>query len=190
VVDHCWRIDVADVLRLGDRPGEAVSCEELKQQARLWSRRSPSRTGSGAQRAHTLFLRYGTQWLRHLGRLQPAPTAADPFAEVIAAFADYLRREKELAPENIYNHSLTIRAFLDQLGSAGVTLRQVTLSQIDDAFLTLITAKGYKRTSVQRHAEVDLEMKAKALATCEVKELGSEKPWREDEGLMEFLRSL
>ena len=41
------------------------------------------------------------------------------------------------------------------------------------------------------YAEVDLEMKAKALANCEVagkKKKGT--PWKEDKGLMEFLRSL
>ena len=40
------------------------------------------------------------------------------------------------------------------------------------------------------YAEVDLEMKAKALANCEIKEEGPPKPYREDKGLMEFLRSL
>jgi len=40
------------------------------------------------------------------------------------------------------------------------------------------------------YAEVDLEMKAKALATCEGKEVKPQKPWREDKGLMEFLRTL
>ena len=43
------------------------------------------------------------------------------------------------------------------------------------------------------YAEVDLEMKAKALANCEVKEKKGKKPkkhWREDKGLMEFLHSL
>jgi site-specific recombinase XerD len=40
------------------------------------------------------------------------------------------------------------------------------------------------------YAEVDLEMKAKALANCEVKEDAPKKPWREDKGLMEFLRTL
>jgi hypothetical protein len=41
------------------------------------------------------------------------------------------------------------------------------------------------------YAEADLEMKAKALSNCEV-EGGSAppRPWREDPGLMEFLRSL
>jgi integrase/recombinase XerD len=40
------------------------------------------------------------------------------------------------------------------------------------------------------YAEVDLEMKAKALANCEVKEANETKSWREDKGLMEFLRQL
>ena len=40
------------------------------------------------------------------------------------------------------------------------------------------------------YAEVDLEMKAKALASCEVQEEGiPQKPWREDKGLLEFLRA-
>jgi integrase len=40
------------------------------------------------------------------------------------------------------------------------------------------------------YAEVDLEMKAKALANCEVEEGEPQKPWREDKGLMEFLQTL
>jgi site-specific recombinase XerD len=40
------------------------------------------------------------------------------------------------------------------------------------------------------YAEVDLEMKAKALANCEVKGEEDPKPWGEDVGLMEFLRGL
>jgi site-specific recombinase XerD len=40
------------------------------------------------------------------------------------------------------------------------------------------------------YAETDLEMKAKALARCEITETLGKKPWREDPGLMAFLRSL
>jgi site-specific recombinase XerD len=40
------------------------------------------------------------------------------------------------------------------------------------------------------YAEVDLEMKAKALANCEVAGLTEGAPWREDAGLMAFLRTL
>jgi integrase len=40
------------------------------------------------------------------------------------------------------------------------------------------------------YTEVNLQMKAKALGKCEVQEQEEKKPWREDEALMEFLRSL
>ena len=40
------------------------------------------------------------------------------------------------------------------------------------------------------YAETDLEMKAKALARCEVTETPGRRRWREDPGLMTFLRSL
>jgi site-specific recombinase XerD len=40
------------------------------------------------------------------------------------------------------------------------------------------------------YAETDLEMKAKALATCEVKETKRSRRWKEDKGLMTFLQAL
>ena len=45
-----------------------------------------------------------------------------------------------------------IRAFLGRLRSAGISLREVTLAQIDEALLKRITSKGYKRTTVKDHA--------------------------------------
>ena len=40
------------------------------------------------------------------------------------------------------------------------------------------------------YAEIDLEMKAKALALCDAAEPGPSQPWKENKGLMEFLNSL
>ncbi len=40
------------------------------------------------------------------------------------------------------------------------------------------------------YAEVDLEMKAKALATCEICGAVLPKHWKEDVALMQFLRSV
>jgi integrase/recombinase XerD len=40
------------------------------------------------------------------------------------------------------------------------------------------------------YAEVDLEMKAKALANCEVEGKTKSRPWKENKNLMEFLRTL
>ena len=40
------------------------------------------------------------------------------------------------------------------------------------------------------YAEVDLEMKARALALCETESATAHRPWRDDHGLMQFLHSL
>lgn len=40
------------------------------------------------------------------------------------------------------------------------------------------------------YAEVDMQMKAKALANCEIEGKRKVTPWRKDKGLMEFLRTL
>ena len=45
-------------------------------------------------------------------------------------------------------------------------------------------------TTTNIYAEVDLEMKAKAVAHCEVKEPKRTRHWRDDPGLISFLRSL
>ena len=40
------------------------------------------------------------------------------------------------------------------------------------------------------YAEIDLETKAKAVASCDSGQACASKPWHQDKGLMEFLRSL
>jgi len=45
-------------------------------------------------------------------------------------------------------------------------------------------------TTTNVYAEVDLEMKAKALATCEVQGVIPSKHWKEDPTIMQFLQSL
>jgi integrase/recombinase XerD len=45
-------------------------------------------------------------------------------------------------------------------------------------------------TTTNVYAEVDMETKAKALASCEVEGEQTNTPWKEDAGLMEFLRTL
>ena len=45
-------------------------------------------------------------------------------------------------------------------------------------------------TTTNVYAEVDLEMKTKALASCEPKEVNPQPAWRDDKDLMEFLKNL
>jgi integrase/recombinase XerD len=82
-------------------------------------------------------------------------------------------REKRLSPHTIRHTTAT------HLLRAGVDLNTIRAWL---GHVSLATTNVY--------AEVDLEMKAKALAGCEVGDPAPSKPWRENVGLMEFLRSL
>ena len=77
------------------------------------------------------------------------------------------------------------------------TIRHTTATHLLRAGVDINTIRAWlghvclSTTSI--YAEVDLQMKAKALATCEVQEGKPEKPkqpYRENKGLMEFLKTL
>ena len=74
------------------------------------------------------------------------------------------------------------------------TIRHTTATHLLRSGVDINTIRAWlghvSLTTTNIYAEVDMEMKARALATCEVV---GEKPlarWKEDRGLMEFLRSL
>jgi integrase/recombinase XerD len=74
------------------------------------------------------------------------------------------------------------------------TIRHTTATHLLRAGVDINTIRAWlghvSLTTTNIYAEVDLEMKAKALATCEGEKEEAKKPWREEEGLMAFLRSL
>jgi site-specific recombinase XerD len=74
------------------------------------------------------------------------------------------------------------------------TIRHTTATHLLRAGVDINTIRAWlghvSIDTTNIYAETDLEMKAKALASCEVKETKVSKRWREDKGLMTFLRSL
>jgi integrase/recombinase XerD len=74
------------------------------------------------------------------------------------------------------------------------TIRHTTATHLLRAGVDINTIRAWlghvSLATTNIYAEVDLEMKAKALANCEVEEEVGKRPWREDKGLMEFLRAL
>jgi site-specific recombinase XerD len=75
------------------------------------------------------------------------------------------------------------------------TIRHTTATHLLRAGVDINTIRAWlghvSLATTNVYAEVDMEMKAKALANCEVEEEGlPQRPWREDKGLMEFLRGL
>jgi integrase/recombinase XerD len=74
------------------------------------------------------------------------------------------------------------------------TIRHTTATHLLRAGVDINTIRAWlghvSLTTTNVYAEVDLKMKAEALAGCAVGNPEPSKPWREDTNLMEFLRSL
>ncbi|MBY0457829.1 MAG: site-specific integrase [Gemmataceae bacterium] len=74
------------------------------------------------------------------------------------------------------------------------TIRHTTATHLLRAGVDINTIRAWlghvSLATTNVYAEVDLQMKAKALAGCEVGGTDSSKPWRDDAGLMEFLSKL
>ena len=74
------------------------------------------------------------------------------------------------------------------------TIRHTTATHLLRAGVDINTIRAWlghvSISTTNVYADVDLEMKAKALVNCEIKNGKPKKPWRKNLGLMEFLRTL
>lgn len=74
------------------------------------------------------------------------------------------------------------------------TIRHTTATHLLRAGVDINTIRAWlghvSVATTNIYAEVDLQMKAQALALCEIKKGTARKPWREDAGLMAFLQAL
>ena len=74
------------------------------------------------------------------------------------------------------------------------TIRHTTATHLLRAGVDINTIRAWlghvSINTTNIYAETDLEMKAKALALCEVKKSKTQKRWRDDDGLMDFLKKL
>lgn len=141
---------VAQRLRLAERPGELVSTGEIERQARRWALQPGPRKVVGSKWQRVYFFRYATQWLQFCGRLQPLSDPPHRYAEMIAAFTDFLCREKGLVPSTIRTSCSIVRTFLDRLGlTASDSLNTITMTQLDDALANYVAGGGFSRGTVQ-----------------------------------------
>lgn len=74
------------------------------------------------------------------------------------------------------------------------TIRHTTATHLLRSGVDINTIRAWlghvSLTTTNVYAEVDMEMKARALANCEIEGKKNIRPWKKDKGLMEFLRTL
>jgi integrase/recombinase XerD len=146
---------IAHQLRLAQRPSEVIGLAEIQEQATRWANRPDRKTTpEGTPLARQRFIAFATAWLRFLGRLlQPPPPPPGPYADRIAAFAEYLHSERGLSPQTIRTHCQYLLSFLDHLEVSPEDLPQLTLAQIDRTFMDKITRNRYARSTIHHHAD-------------------------------------
>lgn len=147
-----YLLAITNYLRLGDRPDDPITPAEIEAQADRWANR-PSRRARNARTRETRrrFMLYATQWLKFLGRWQPPAEPPHPCADRVAAFADYMRRERNLSANTVTSRCLIVQEFLDRL-CASRPLQEVAPVHVDDALLDKLRGGGHCRTSVRIYA--------------------------------------
>jgi integrase/recombinase XerD len=146
----CYTLGVAKALRLAERPGELITAGEIKAAADCWvRRRSPRGSLPTVNTAWRRFTRFSTRWLIFLDRFRPAITATQPYADQVAQFADYMRRERGLSSRTIERCCRTAHEFLARLISTGLRLDTLTISQVDDILTQRIREQGHARVTIR-----------------------------------------
>jgi integrase/recombinase XerD len=141
-------------------------------------------------------LRHCPLWTKTVNRLQPLLDNRGPQEHVFLN-----RRGQPLTRFGIHalveRYARKVATNLPSVARKRVsphTIRHTTATHLLRSGVDINTIRAWlghvSLATTNIYAEVDLEMKAKALANCEVKEDEPKKPWREDKGLMEFLRTL
>ena len=97
----------------------------------------------------------------------------------------------------VERHVAKAQAHVPSLAAKRVSphsIRHTTATHLLRAGVDINTIRAWlghvSLTTTNIYAEVDLEMKAKALALCQITEAAPVKRWREDKGLMAFLHAL
>lgn len=133
--------------------GRAVSLEQIARAAEQWARRQRRR---GLARSHywsrSLFVQVATEWLRFLGRLSAPAAAPIPWSAEVEAFADWMERERRLAPATIRCRRWHLVQFLRWYAPHGRSLAAVAGADLD-AFLTTLGRQGWSRVSLATSAK-------------------------------------
>lgn len=113
-----------------DRP---IRREQLEAAIKRWSQTRAPRFGQASPAAVADFRRAVTRWLRFAGRLESRESPPRPSATYVAAFADWMRRERGLAEETIRSRCYVAGEFLDRFHAWQLPLATLTVADVDRA---------------------------------------------------------
>lgn len=135
---------IAQELRLAERPGELITLEEIKVAADRWVNRPLPQAKD--VRLHS-FTGHAVRWLTFLERLQ-RPSPVQPYADYIGQYAEYLLRERGLAPQTVKRVREALNSLLAEFAESKRRLRTLTVAQVDDLLAKKLRQGRYSRVTV------------------------------------------
>src|SRR5437868_858925 len=143
------------IKKLGLRNKREISIEEIRTAGKRWASRKPRHSSiKHGLRSERQFTSVAVNWLRFIGRLREPVPPANPNAGLVADFADYLSREKGLAAETVKLQCWYVTDFLNRLHSSNRRLKDLSISDINEAVALKGNQDGYTRRSLRCVAEV------------------------------------
>ena len=140
-------LQVTLVRYLGLGEDGKVAPTEVEAAAARWVSQDPARRGGDAEAIRQRFVSQATCWLRFAGRLQVAPAPSHPHSAEVAAFVNYMRRERGWSEATIrYRRSRAVE-FLRGFCRGNRTLADITVEAIDCAPSHSDARDGRVRTS-------------------------------------------
>jgi site-specific recombinase XerD len=140
---------IAGRLELDEQAARSVTLEEIDLAAMRWARHRPkNKRWNPGHRSPKVFRSIAIRWLQFIGRLKIAEPV-NRFEPLLAAFDEYMLKERGLSVVTQRSHRWFANRFLDQLGMSHNSLADLTINEVDAAFNALIQSSGYSRASIQ-----------------------------------------
>lgn len=148
----------ADLLLIQNLFGLATSSDSLGLAAvqagvNRWADRRPRHFKyKNGQRGRVNVLSRAVRWLRFLGRLRLPGEEVPAYRSLLEPFVDYLRVEKGLSEGTIRTRHWYVEGFLAWFFRNHNSLRQMTITDVDEAMARKGRDHGYARLSVRAYA--------------------------------------
>jgi site-specific recombinase XerD len=148
----------ADLLLIQNLLGLATSSDSLGLAAvqagvNRWVHRRPRPFNhKNGRRGREQVLSRAVRWLRFLGRLRLPCEAPPAYRSLLEQFVDYMRVEKGLSGETIQTRRWYVEDFLGWFFRDHNSLRQITITDVDEAIARKGRDDGYARLSVRAYA--------------------------------------
>jgi integrase/recombinase XerD len=120
-------LSVANYMKLGHRPGDQISIQEIGKAASRWSRKR----SSPSKRLGEEFVSEAVAWLSFLGRLQIQAKPTKAYDQMLFEFREFMEKDRGLSPVTVKHRCHSVRPFLDRLIGEDRSLDMISVADID-----------------------------------------------------------